>query len=53
MIPYVMLYTYFTNILRYFTFGGPHAIYRIVIDDLYIAYAPPNAIYLFLTSMCP
>ena len=44
MIPYVVLYTYFTNILRYFTVGRPHAISRILLDDLYIAYDPPNAI---------
>jgi hypothetical protein len=36
MIPYVVLYTYWTYMLRYLTVGGPHAIYRIVIDDLYI-----------------
>jgi hypothetical protein len=55
MIPYVVLYTYWTYILRYLTVGGPHAIYRIVIDDLYINIAsdPPNTVYVFLISMCP
>ena len=53
MTPYVKIYTYFTHIYIYFTVGGSFAIYRIVIDDLYIVYDPPNAIYGFMTSLCP
>ena len=48
-----MINTYFTHIYIYFMVGGSLAIYRIVIDDLYIAYDPPNDIYGFLTSLCP
>ena len=53
IIPYVMINTYFTHIYIYFMVGGSLAIYRIVIDDLYNAYDPPNDIYGFLTSLCP
>ena len=46
-------FIHISHIYIYFTVGGSFTIYRIVIDDLYIVYDPPNAIYGFMTSLCP